>query len=114
MKSYEDLTKEEKEKLNTFTLIKETEYIKAAIILIIPFISIFIGLTISTLPYIPFQIIGFSILGIGMMVTFIALYYLQQHEKRLNIIFGVDSTDDFFDIKKSDYLNMKKSWKVKK
>jgi len=109
MKSWEDLTKAEKEKLDMYIKISTLWQPVYIVITISCLIGIMIGYALIFSLYEPFMIAGFVIL---LMVGFLGLVMailMMQDKKRLYLIFGIESlTKDIFDISMEDLRKVKR------
>jgi hypothetical protein len=109
MKTYEQLTKAEKEKLLIYTNIANGENTQSTIVAVISYIGIFISLPLIFLGSFRYFIVGTFILAISAAVTLIDFYYLLKRKKQFKLIFNIDDMyKDVFDVKDSDIRNMKR------
>jgi len=115
MKKYEELSKEEKDKLMIYWTIKGNLWIRYSIIAAVMYMGIFISLPVAMIPYFPLRIIGFYMLTAILLIALFLLVTVQRSLKYIQLAFGMeDSFEDIFDIKKTDIQNLKRRWiKVK-
>ena len=112
MKTYEDLSEAELEKLRTFWLIKGNLQLRAGMLCVPAFIGIIIGVALAGTGYIPLLISGILTFAFSMVYVAVILFQLQTDEKVLFLSFGMtNSMTDMFDIKRSDIMDLRRTWK---
>jgi len=112
MRKYESLTKAEKEKLKMYWLIKGSLQLRGAMLCVPSFIGFIISVGLIATGYIPMLISGAVVSAVSLIYVFIILNQLQQDEKHIFLAFEMEnSMTDIFEIKKTDILNLKKTWK---
>ena len=115
MKIYDELTKNEKEKLLTFVVIKNTITIQNLIILLMAVIFSVAGIILIMTFYPPFILTGIILLMGGIMYAIVVSKQTTNDKKRYQLIFGNETIfSDMFDIKQSDLDEMKLRWKKEK
>jgi len=109
MKSWEDLTKAEKEKLDMYIKIMALWQPIYLVITFICMLSILISIPLLFTAYAPLAFSGvLLIIFSGYLFLFMAALMMQD-KKRIYLIFGVESlTKDMFEIKKEDLRKVKK------
>lgn len=109
MKTYEDLTKAEKEKLHTY--LQYISFLNTSTIMVILFgLLIFLtGYALIFVFIIPVvMIVGMFFIMVGIVLVFFALINNITDKKHLFLIFGYKSMfSDIFDIKKKDIKKVK-------
>ena len=111
MKSYDNLTKDEKEKLMMYWQIRSSLSLRLIILTAISYLGLFIALPLIVLQYFPLTVIGIYLLVIVFVVLIMVVWKMQEHDKYLQLAFGTtDCMKDIFGISKSDILGMKKVW----
>ena len=108
MKTYDQLTKVEKDKLIVFATMKEMWLLKSCIILIIPYMAVIVGIALLFVPFLWLEMAGGLIIGLGGVVAIIVFYYLEEDNKKLQLIFGINDFGQFFDFSKADLKSVKK------
>jgi len=111
MKTYEELTKKEKEKVKTYWQIKGNLRIRANILIAIGYVGMFLGfpLVLSRSSYALYA--GSVLTFIGLAILLTATHQIAKDDKYLKLAFGIDDAiEDIFEIKKSDVKEMKKVW----
>jgi len=109
MRTYRDLTKDEKEELSIFTSIKESWEIQYAIILVVGIIPACIGLPLITAMSITLIMVGSLLVFLSVIIIILVLSTIESDKKRLTIIFGKRSIGEgYFGISKSDLQKVKK------
>jgi len=111
MKTYDDLNKEQKERLHAYLLMRS--YTKKGLLLLTLLVYMFIAtsLVCFSMWSIPSVVIGAY--GFVVSILLLAILYAKatNESKVVNLIFNVENMDeDFFEIQKSDLLNMKRRW----
>lgn len=108
MKTYDQLTKTEKEKFLAFATMKETWLLKSCIIMIIPYMAVIAGIALLFVPFFWLEMAGILIISLGAAVALIILFYIDEDNRRLKLIFGINDYGEFFDYSKSDLRSVKK------
>ena len=111
MKTYDNLTKKEKEKIRIFWQIKGNLRLRATIMILAGYIGIFLGfpLMLSRSTYALFA--GTVLVLMGLIVSTITYQQIGRDDKYLKLAFGIDDAmEDIFEIKKTDIKGMKKVW----
>jgi len=111
MKSYEDLNKAEKAKLNTYLLMRN--YTKRSLIFLLTFVVVFLATCFIcfSMETINGILLGIYSFVIAALLLFVSITKMTDEQKVIKIIFDIENLDeDLFDIKKSDLLNMKRRW----
>jgi len=112
MRTFEDLTKEEREKLNLYWSMKSGTQLRAAMLCIPPLMGFILsaGLILSLSFYA--LLIGTGIVCISFIYIVVILLQLETDSKYLYLAFDMESSmEDMFKIKKSDTSNLTKRWK---
>ena len=115
MKTFEELTPMEKDKLMTYWTIKGSLWMRFTILIALSYVGLFIGIPFIMLPHILAFFIGFLIMLMSAAILIIVIVNINTSLKYLQLAFDTeDSFEDIFDIKKSDIRNMRRRWiKVK-
>jgi len=109
MKSYEDLTKLQKEKLNTYLICRNN-----SITLISPFLIGAMAFYAIGLPFLITSLwyVALAPMFISMLLFLLVIGRLTTTNKYLYLAFNMeDSMEDMFDIKKTDIMNLRRRWK---
>ena len=117
MKTWDDLTKAEKEKLDMYIKIKTAWQSTYTVATIVCFLGMFIGLPLMFTAFLPLIFAGLFILGISVIILFFILIMQTQDRKRLYLMFGVDGVmKETFDISMEDLRKTKRMyiWKKEK
>jgi len=110
MKTYEELTKKEKETFRDFSILAGFESLHRIIILSATIIIYSIGIALAVFPYKPINYAGIYLLSFSMILTIVVLFLQERNKKKYKLIFGKERPGDMFDIKKEDIKSMKKVW----
>ena len=108
MKVYEDLTKAQKEKLNTYLMMRNNSSSLFLTFILGGFMFYAIGLPLlmSTM-----WIAGFAMIFISMMLFLAIIIRQTTTNKYIYLAFNMeDSMEDMFEIKKTDIMNLKRRW----
>jgi len=112
MKSYDDLSNAEKDKVKTYLLYRNGLIKYSMTILSLAYIAVFIGFPLSSLPYLQLFVAGVYLMAIGLFLAIIVFYKIKKYEKYAHLAFGItDVMEDVFEIKKTDIKELKKTWK---
>jgi hypothetical protein len=112
MRKYEDLSKEEKQKLKTYWLIKGNLRLRCLVLLIPAFLAWILAIPLAMTMYLPMQIAAGALVVLGVSAELAIFIQLDRDQKYLVLAFDIDDTfEDIFNIQKTDTLNMKKTWK---
>lgn len=115
MKTYDDLSKEEKEKMKMYLQYIDPVKTRTIMLLIISYIGIFIGFPLLVLPYIPIMLMGGVIVTIAAAITILCIFEIEKSKKKAKLIFNItDTVQDIFEISDSDLKKVIRTWKVLK
>jgi hypothetical protein len=115
MKTWEELTPAEKEKLDAYVKITKLWQPFYHTLALIMFISIIVGLPLTFTLFKPLAIVGLIIVANAVLLGLVALILLMQDKKRLYLMFGIDGiSKDIFDISTKDLVNLKRIYMWKK
>jgi len=116
MRKFEDLSKEEQQKLKIYWLIKGNLRLRCLVLSIPAFLAWILAIPLAMTMYLPMVVAAGALVVLGIITELVIFIQLEQDQKYLVLAFDVDDTfSDIFDIQKTDTLNMKKTWKkVKK
>lgn len=115
MKSYDELSKKEKEKLDIYLKTRQIFNIRFASLLILFGIFFSAGMVLLSInSFIPF-IFGVYLFLISIMITFMIYFFYENEKKFSTLVFDIQNAqEDVFDITDEDLRKMKKRWiKVK-
>ena len=111
MKTFDQLTNAEKEKLLAYWTIKGNLWIRYIIIIAVIYVGIFIGIPLVVMPFFPLFVIGIYLCIVAALLAMVVLFEMFQSLKYLQLAFDTENSfEDIFDIKKSDIRNMKRRW----
>jgi len=112
MKSYEDLTKAQKEKLILYLFMRNNVLTKYSPFLIGAFMFYALGFVFLMLPFNFTFITGIGMVFIALIVFLFIILQLINTNKYIYLAFNMeDSMEDLFEIKRTDIMNLKKKWK---
>jgi len=109
MKTYEDLTKAERNKLQTYLLMRINESKVYITFILGAFIFYAIALPLLITSY---WFVSLTMIFISLTFFAVLLSSIYQTNKYIYLIFNIENSfEDIFKIKKTDILNLKKKWK---
>jgi len=112
MKTWEDLTKWEKEKLDMFVKISTLWQPIYTVIALVCMIGIMIAIPLIYTSILSLIIAGFVILGYVGYMALCMFVFMTRDKKTLYLMFGIESiSKDVFDISKEDLRKVKKGLK---
>lgn len=115
MKTYDDLSKDEKEKMKAYFQYIDPIKTRILMLLAVSYIGIFIGFPLMVIPYIHIMIAGFVILIIAATLVVLSIFEIEKSKKKAKLIFNIsDATTEVFEIKDSDLKRVIRTWKVMK
>lgn len=114
MKIYEELSKEDKQKLRDYWMIKGNLQLRLSALVIVIYMGIFIGFPLCLTLYPSLFVAGTYILITSAVLCLVVVLRVQQDTKYLQLAFGMEnSMEELFKIKKSDIRDMRRVWKKK-
>ena len=115
MKTWEELTPAEKEKLDAYVKIAKLWQPFYHTVALITFIGIIVGLPLTFTLFKPLVTVGLIIIANASLVGFCSLIFLIRDKKKLYLMFGIDGiSKDIFDISTKDLVNLKRIYIWKK
>lgn len=115
MKTYDKLSKAEREKLNTFLQYVSITNLKFLIVYLVGCIFVAIGIPLMLIfTEGIIEVTGFLMIMIGMMYVFVGISEVNLYKKKMFLIFGYkDSIEDVFGITRADIKKVKINREVK-
>lgn len=111
MKTYKDLSREEKKEVELYINFSSYQEQGYGSLLSAIFIIATLGCILLSFPYSFFQAIGFFILMSCILVLLYVLYLIERMKKIRFLVFGKDKLKEFFDVSDSDLNRVRKAWK---
>jgi len=109
MKTWKDLTKEDKEKLNMYYNMTLSNKMMYVILTGVMYIGAFVGITLMFLPSIYTFSAGIAVFIVVFFLAFFILKNIETYKKKIKLIFDIDDVaEDVFEISKSDVRKIKK------
>ena len=115
MKTFEDLTKEEKEKIQMYLHIRSLSNTRIYVVIIVAMMMYVPGILLLFANVLSFFFLGIVLVFMAIIAVLFAFYVKEADNKYLQLSFGVESLmADMFEIKKEDINKVKKVWRVVK
>lgn len=109
MKTYKDLTKDEKEMLNFYYGMTLEDKMFISLLLHVMFVGMFIGTALIFVPHFLIQTSGMFIFIVVIYVGLKTVRFIEKHKKNIKLIFDVDDIiEDVFEITKQDREKIKR------
>jgi len=109
MKTWNDLTKDEIEKLNFYYQMTIEDKIFMLTMLAVMFVGAFIAIALMFVPYILIQTSAIIVFLVIIYLSFKTLRYIERYKKNIKLIFDTDDViEDVFEITKEDRNKIKR------
>ena len=115
MRSYSQLSDEEKEKVKVYVLLRGTANMRLQVLMIIAMMLYVPGMILIFANNISLFMLGGLLVGMAVITILFVVQLKEKDDKYLHLSLGINILmEDVFEIKKSDVDNLKKKWKVSK
>lgn len=113
MKSYNQLTDNEKEKIKLYLLLRGTSNMRLQALMIISMMFYVPGMILLFAGNISLFMLGGLLVGMAIITILFVVQLKEKDDKYLQLSLGINVLmEDVFEIKKSDVNELKKIWKV--
>jgi len=113
MKTYNQLTDSEKEKIKIYLLLCGTSNMRLQILMIISMMFYIPGMILLFAGSISLFMLGGLLVGMAIITILFVVQLKEKDDKYLQLALGINVLmEDMFEIKKSDVNELKKIWKV--
>jgi len=115
MKSYDQLSDEEKEKVKLYLLLRGISNMRLQILIVVSIMFYIPGMILLFANNMPLFMLGGLLVGMAILIIIFVVQLKEKDDKYLHLSLGIGAImEDVFEIKKSDIDNLKKVWKVMK
>ena len=115
MRSYSQLSDEEKEKINTYLLLRGISNMRLQILIVISIMFYVPGMILLFANSMSLFMLGGLLVGMAIITILFVVQLKEKDDKYCLLSLGIGNLmEDVFEIKKSDIDNLKKVWKVMK
>lgn len=115
MKAFEDLTKDEKQKMQIYLMLRGLSNMKFLVIMLIAMMMYIPGVIFLFADVRSLFFLGILFIGMSLVIVLFIFQKNEMNSKYLRISMGMtDIMEDMFDISKEDIKKVKKVWRVVK
>lgn len=115
MRSYDQLSDDEKEKIKLYLLLRGTSNMRLQVLIIISVMFYVPGIILLFANNMYLFLLGGLLVGMSIITILFVVQLKEKDDKYLHLSLGINVLmEDVFKIKKSDINDLKKVWKVMK
>ena len=113
MRSYDQLSDDEKEKIKLYLLLRGTSNMRLQILVVISIMFYIPGMILLFANNMSLFLLGGLLVGMAIITILFVVQLKEKDDKYLHLSLGINVLmEDVFEIKKADIDNLKKKWKV--
>lgn len=115
MKTFEDLTKEEKDKIQMYLKIRSLSNTRIYVIIFVAMMMYIPGIILLFASDLSLFFLGIALVFMAVVSVLFAFFIKETDNKYLQLSFGIETLmEDAFKIKKEDINSLKRVWRVVK